>query len=199
MPGLYTPPDYDLAGFIVGTVDEGHVLGPERVRADDAVIGLASNGLHTNGYSLARRIIADRLHISVHDRFPGTQESVADVLLKTHRSYFQALRPVLGDIHAMAHITGGGLPGNVPRVLPKTLDAVLDASTWAIPHEFAVLAEAGGVDRSEMFRAFNMGVGMVVIAAPAASGRVLASARSAGVDAWLLGQVVRGEGRAVLN
>jgi len=199
MPGLYTPPDYDLAGFIVGSVDEGHILGADRVRADDAVIGLASNGLHTNGYSLARRIIADRLQISVHDRFPGTQDSVADVLLKTHRSYLPALKPVLGDIHAMAHITGGGLPGNVPRALPKGLDAVMDSTTWAIPHEFAFLAEVGGIDRSEMFRAFNMGVGMVVIAAPAAAGRVLASVQAAGIDGWLLGQVVRGEGRAVFK
>jgi phosphoribosylformylglycinamidine cyclo-ligase len=199
MPGVYTPPDYDLAGFIVGMVEESALLGPSRVRVDDAVIGLASNGLHTNGYSLARRVVAERLHLSVHDRFPGTQESVADILLRVHRSYLAALRPVLGGIHAMAHITGGGLPGNVVRALPSNVDAILDTTSWACPHEFAVLAEAGGIGRDEMFRAFNMGVGMVVISAPAAASRVLDSARAAGVDAWRLGQVVRGEGRVILN
>ncbi len=199
MPGLYTPPDYDLAGFIVGIVDEAHLLGPGRVRPDDAVIGIASTGLHTNGYSLARRIVAERLHLSVHDRFPDSQDTVADVLLRVHRSYLAALRPVFGDIHAMAHITGGGLPGNVPRVLPPNVDAVLDTSSWAVPPEFAVLADAGGIGPDEMFRAFNMGVGMVVISAPAATSRVLDSARAAGVDAWQLGQIVRGEGRAILN
>jgi len=199
MPGLYTPPDYDLAGFIVGVVDEAALLGPSRVRADDAIIGLASSGLHTNGYSLARRVVADCLHLSVHDRFPNTQETVADVLLRVHRSYLTAIRPVLAGIHAMAHITGGGLPGNVPRALPQTLDAVLETSSWAIPDEFAVLAEAGGIDRLEMFRAFNMGVGMVVITPQAAAGRVIESARAAGVDAWQLGRVVRGEGRAILT
>ncbi len=199
MPGLYTPPDYDLAGFIVGIVDEARLLGPSRVRADDGVIALASSGLHTNGYSLARRIVADRLHLSVYDKFPGSQDSVADVLLRVHRSYLSAVRPVLGDIHAMAHITGGGLPGNVPRALPPTVDAVLNRSSWAPPPEFAVLAEAGGIDSDEMFRAFNMGIGMVVICAPAAVGRVLDSARAAGVDAWQLGQIVRGEGRIILS
>jgi phosphoribosylformylglycinamidine cyclo-ligase len=199
MPGLYTPPDYDLAGFIVGIVDEAHLLGPSRVRPDDAVIGMASTGLHTNGYSLARRIVTERLHLSVHDRFPDSQDTVADVLLRVHRSYLAAIRPVFGDIHAMAHITGGGLPGNVPRVLPPNVDAVLDTSSWAVPPEFAVLADAGGIGRDEMFRAFNMGVGMVVISAPAATSRVLDSARAAGVDAWQLGQIVRGEGRAILN
>ena len=199
MPGLYTPPDYDLAGFIVGIVEEARLLGPSRVRPDDGVIGLASSGLHTNGYSLARRIVVDRLQLSVHDRFPGSQDSVVDVLLRIHRSYLSAIRPVLGDIHAMAHITGGGIPGNVPRVLPPNVDAVLDQSSWAPPPEFAVLAEAGGIASEEMFRTFNMGVGMVVVCAPAAVGRVLESARAAGVDAWQLGQIVKGQGRVILS
>jgi phosphoribosylformylglycinamidine cyclo-ligase len=199
MPGIYTYPDYDLAGFIVGIVDEAHLLGPSRVRPDDGVIALASSGLHTNGYSLARRIVAERLHLSVYDRFPGMQDSVADVLLRVHRSYLSAVRPVLGDIHAMAHITGGGLPGNVPRALPATVNAVLNRSSWAPAPEFAVLADAGGISSEEMFRAFNMGVGMVVICAPAAVGRVLDSARAASVDAWQLGEIVRGEGRVILN
>ena len=115
MPGVYTPPDYDLAGFIVGLVEESRVLGADRVRQGDLLIGLASSGLHTNGYSLARRIVAERMRLGVDDRFPGTDRSVADVLLAVHRSYVAALRPVLDHIHAMAHITGGGLPGNLNR------------------------------------------------------------------------------------
>lgn len=199
MPGVYTPPDYDLAGFIVGSVAEAQMLGPERVRVGDAIVGLASNGLHTNGYSLARRVISERLRLGTGDRFPGTTTTVADVLLRIHRSYLPALRAVLGDVHAMAHITGGGLPGNVPRALPPTVDAELDATSWAVPHEFKVLAEHGGISRPEMLRAFNMGVGMVVIAPPASVDTIVTNASAAGVDAWPLGRIVPGTGRALVE
>ena len=199
MPGLYTPPDYDLAGFIVGMVEESRVLGRSRVRQGDVLIGLASSGLHTNGYSLARRIVADRMRLGVDDRYPGTERSVAEVLLAIHRSYVAALRPVLDHIHAMAHITGGGLPGNLNRALPGTMDAAVDTRSWAIPDVFLQLERAGGVEREEMFRAFNMGVGMVVIADPASADRVCASAMVAGVAAWPMGHVVAGAGRVVLN
>lgn len=199
MPGVYTAPDYDLAGFIVGVVDEGRVLGPERVREGDAIVGLASTGLHTNGYSLARRIVTERLHLSVQDRFPETDLSVADVLLCVHRSYLSALRPVLGELHALAHITGGGLPGNVGRALPAGLDALIERDRWAVPAAFQVLAHAGGVAEAEMFRAFNMGVGMVAIAAPSSTERIIASAQLHGIEAWVLGEVTRGEGHVVMR
>ena len=199
MPGLYTPPDYDLAGFIVGYVDEDRVLGPDRVREGDVLLGLESNGLHTNGYSLARRIVAERLRLGPNDPFPGGGGSVADVLLRVHRSYLGALGPVLDRIHAMAHITGGGLEGNVNRVLPSGLDAVIDTSTWTVPREFTVLAEAGEVARGEMFRAFNMGVGMVVITTPDDAGAVIDSAGAAGVRCWRLGAIEPGSGRVILN
>ncbi|MHB1863491.1 MAG: phosphoribosylformylglycinamidine cyclo-ligase [Gemmatimonadaceae bacterium] len=195
MPGLYTPPDYDLAGFIVGYVEEDAILGADRVREGDVLIGLASNGLHTNGYSLARRIVATRMKLGVHDRFPGEDCSVADALLRVHRSYLAALRPVLGRVRAMAHITGGGLPGNLNRALPPALDAEVDARSWKVPNVFAQLQRGGAVATEEMFRAFNMGVGMVVIAAPADAGAIIASAAMAGVDGWRLGRVVRGTGR----
>jgi phosphoribosylformylglycinamidine cyclo-ligase len=199
MPGLYTPPDYDLAGFIVGTVEEGRVPGADRVRAGDVLIGLASSGLHTNGYSLARRIVAERLRLTALDPFPDGGGSVADVLLAVHRSYLASLRPVVDHVHAMAHITGGGLPGNLNRALPPTLDAVVDTGSWAIPHVFRVLEEAGAVPRAEMFRAFNMGVGMVVIADPSEADGVLESSRAADVQAWVLGHTVPGTGRVLLN
>ncbi|NUQ13118.1 MAG: phosphoribosylformylglycinamidine cyclo-ligase [Gemmatimonadaceae bacterium] len=148
MPGLYTPPDYDLAGFIVGTVEEAATLGPERVRVGDALLAFESTGLHTNGYSLARRIVRERMGLGVHDAFPGEGgATVAEVLLRIHRSYLPILRPHLGGIHAVAHITGGGLPGNLNRALPGTLDAVVDTGSWVVPNVFAQLARAGDVQR----------------------------------------------------
>jgi phosphoribosylformylglycinamidine cyclo-ligase len=198
MPGLYTPPDYDLAGFIVGHVEEDRVLGAARVREGDVLTGLASTGLHTNGYSLARRIV-ERMGLAYDDPFPGAKESVADTLLAVHRSYLAILRPLLGEIHAMAHITGGGLPGNLNRVLPPTVDAVVDTASWALPNLFQVLAEGGGVEREEMFRAFNMGVGMVVISGTAESSRIQDAAKRHGVQAWPMGVVAKGSGRVILN
>ena len=199
MPGVYTPPDYDLAGFVVGWVEEDAIIGPEQVREGDVLIGLASSGLHTNGYSLARRIVAERMHLGPVDPFPGESASTADVLLRVHRSYLPALRPVLGTIHAMAHITGGGLPGNVNRALPSTLDAEIDTQSWEVPNLFRQLQNAGAVARDEMFRAFNMGIGMVVIAAPAAGETIIRASQSEGVGAWRLGRVIRGTGQVVLT
>ena len=199
MPGLYTPPDYDLAGFIVGWVEEEQVITRDRVRAGDVLVGLASSGLHTNGYSLARRIVNERLKLAPGDAFPGEKRTTADVLLAVHRSYLKALAPVRGVIHAMAHITGGGLPGNLDRSLPPTLDAVVDTTSWEVPNVFRVLGEAGGVARDEMFRAFNMGVGMVVITDAAGAAQVRASATAAGVESWMLGEVVDGKGRVILS
>jgi phosphoribosylformylglycinamidine cyclo-ligase len=198
MPGVYTPPDYDLAGCIVGIVDEDRVLGADRVRAGDVLLGLASTGLHTNGYSLARRVVSDRLHLAATDRFPDSDRSVADVLLAVHQSYLAALGPVLDRVHAMAHVTGGGLPGNVDRVLPRSLDARIVRGRWPIPRVFDVLARAGGIGEEEMYRAWNMGVGMVVITDPSSVDVIADSARRAGVDSWPLGEIVPGEGRVQL-
>lgn len=199
MPGVYTPPDYDLAGFIVGYVDEDAILGPARVREGDVLVALESSGLHTNGFSLARRIVDERMQLDANDRFPGDARSVADVLLAVHRSYLESLRPVLSRVHAMAHITGGGIPGNLNRALPPTLDALVETSTWEIPNLFRQLAQAGGVDRDEMFRAFNMGVGMLVIGPVDAAGDVIAAAAARGVKAWSAGVVQHGSGRVILN
>jgi phosphoribosylformylglycinamidine cyclo-ligase len=199
MPGVYTPPDYDIAGFIVGCVEEDRILGPDRVREGDVLVGLASSGLHTNGYSLARRVVEERLRLRAHDRFPGEDATVADVLLRVHRSYLPALRPVLDRVHAMAHITGGGLPGNVNRALPKHLDAVVEADKWTVPNLFRVLAEAGQIVRDELLRSFNMGVGLIVITDDSDAAAIIDSAAGAGVPAWRLGRVVRGAGRVIIN
>jgi phosphoribosylformylglycinamidine cyclo-ligase len=201
MPGIYTAPDYDLAGFIVGMVEEDAILGADRVEEGDVLIGLASYGLHTNGYSLARRIVTERMGLTVGDPFPGESASVADVLLRVHRSYLPVLRPLLGGggIHGMAHITGGGLPGNVNRTLPDTLDAEIDAASWEVPNLFRQLERAGEVDRNEMYRTFNMGVGMVVITDEASAPSIEASAASAHLGSWRLGRIVRGAGQVRIS
>src|SRR5262249_25413831 len=139
------------------------------------------------------------MRLSVRDRFPGESATVAEALLRVHRSYLKALRPVLGRVHAMAHITGGGLPGNLNRALPSQLDAVVDTQSWKIPNLFAQLARAGSVPSDEMFRAFNMGVGMVVITDSAEVEAVKRSAKDAGINAWSLGRIVRGSGRVILS
>jgi phosphoribosylformylglycinamidine cyclo-ligase len=200
MPGLYTPPDYDLAGFIVGYVEEQLALGPARVKPDDVLVALESAGLHTNGYSLARKIVADRLQLHLSDPFPdGADGSVADVLLTEHRTYLPALRSVLDRVHAMAHITGGGLLENLDRALPRTLDAVVKLGSWKVPGIFRVLMEAGSVTPAEMYRTFNMGVGMVVICAPFDADQVVSAASAAGVRAWRLGSLKPGSGTVILS
>jgi Phosphoribosylaminoimidazole (AIR) synthetase len=180
-------------------VEEDRVLGAERVRAGDALVGLASSGLHTNGYSLARRIVGERMRLAPADAFPEEDGSVADVLLRVHRSYLAALRPVLARVHAMAHITGGGLPGNLNRALPAALDAVVDSSSWDVPNVFQVLQRAGQVSRDEMYRAFNMGVGMVVICASEDAQEIIESSLSVGTPAWIMGDVRSGSGEVVLT
>jgi len=199
MPGVYTPPDYDLAGFVVGYVDEDSILGPQRVRDGDVIVGIESSGLHTNGFSLARRIVNERMRLGVADKFPGEDASVADVMLSVHRSYLSMLRPILSRVHAMAHITGGGLPGNLNRALPPALDAVVDTKSWRIPNLFQQLQSAGGVGHHEMFRTFNMGVGMTVLTAGPNVANVISAAEAQGVHAWTLGVVRPGSGRVVLD
>lgn len=200
MPGVYTPPDYDLAGFIVGYVDEDAILGSGRVKEGDVLIGLESSGLHTNGFSLARRIVDERMRLHVGDPFPGeSTRTTGDVLLAIHRSYLPALRPVLSKVHAMAHITGGGIPGNLNRALPATCDAVVETSSWEIPNLFRQLEQAGGVERTEMYRTFNMGVGMIVIAAEDSVASVIDAATQHDVHAWRMGHVRRGSGQVILT
>lgn len=199
MPGLYTPPDYDLAGFITGCVEEDSVLGADRVHIGDVLVGFESSGLHTNGYSLARKIVREKMSLHWDDQFPELDASAADVMLSIHRSYLRGLRPVLPKIHAMAHITGGGLPGNLSRALPSNANAVIDAGTWEVPTVFSVLEAAGKVPRDEMFRVFNMGVGMVVIAPASHADEIIGSARVAGAVGWVMGEVKSGTGEVVIG
>ena len=194
LPDLYRPGQYDLAGAIVGVVEERAALHGDRVRAGDVLLGYASNGLHTNGYTLARRIVFDRLGLDVADPFPESDRTVAQVLLDVHRSYAAAVTPVLPRLHALAHITGGGIAGNLVRVLPPGCEAVVEAGAWQWPAVFRVLMRAGEVSLGEMRRVFNLGVGMIaVLARDDVEAAAAAAASHAGVDTWVIGEVVAGQ------
>ena len=196
MPDFYTAGEYDLAGFITGVVARGRVLDGTMVQKGDILIGLGSTGLHTNGYSLARKIVFEEMGLGVNDVIPGLEKTVGDALLAIHRSYAPSLFPLLEEekIHALAHITGGGLPGNLPRVLPAGLGARIDTRSWEVPAVFQVLQEAGRVATDEMFRVFNMGVGMVVITGAERADEVANDLAAAGERSWILGEIVDTEG-----
>jgi len=195
LPDLFQPEHYDLAGTIVGVVEEAAALHGDRVRPGDALIGYESNGLHTNGYTLARHIIFERLHLDVGDPFPDTDRTVAQVLLDVHRSYAGAIMPVLPRIHALAHVTGGGVAGNLVRVLPEGCEAEVDSSAWPWPVVFRVLMRAGSVSLGEMRRVFNLGVGMIAVVARDDVEVVCRAAERAHVPAWLIGEVYAGPTR----
>jgi phosphoribosylformylglycinamidine cyclo-ligase len=196
MPDFYAAEEYDLAGFVVGLVERGRVLDGASIEAGDVLLGLASSGLHTNGYTLARRVVFDAMGLSVSDELPGTGRSVADELLAVHRSYLHTLAPILLEdlIRGLAHVTGGGIPGNLPRVLPNGLGAVVDRTAWEVPPVFRTLQRGGKVDRSEMDRVFNMGVGMIAVVRPGEAGAVETRVRESGVEVWRIGQVEAGRG-----
>jgi len=162
MPGLYTGEDYDLAGFIVGVVEKSRIIQGKKIAAGDTIMGLPSSGLHTNGYSLARKIFGET-KAELNKRYPELGGTVGEALLEPHRSYYHQLKPLLPLIKGLAHITGGGLIGNVPRVLPDGLTARFDTQAWSVPPIFNLIQQRGNVDREEMYRVFNMGIGMVVI------------------------------------
>ena len=168
MPGYYPECDYELVGTIVGVVDEDRMLDGDGIVPGDVLIALPSNGLHTNGYSLARAVVFDRLGLSVDDLLPGLGISVADALLAPHRCYLPEIGPLLPErrVRALAHITGGGIGGNLPRVLPPGTDASISLDSWTLPGLFAFLREAGGIASTEMLHAFNCGVGLVIVAPP---------------------------------
>jgi len=195
LPDLYAPGEYDLAGFAVGVVERARIVSGASVCPGDVVLGLASSGLHSNGYTLARRIVFDVLGLGIDDPMPATGRSVADALLEPTRIYVPAVLTLLREVEvrAMAHVTGGGLPGNVPRVLPAGCRARIRRSAWRVPPLFEALAVAGRVEEAEMFRAFNMGIGYVVVVAEAVADRAVALLDGAGETVLDLGEIVPGE------
>ncbi len=198
MPGFYKAGDYELVGFIVGIVDRPSLLDGSRIRAQDLLIGLESAGLHTNGFSLARRAILENKGLGLGDEVEGTGQTVRDVLLAPHLSYLSAIGPLLSNpgLRGLAHITGGGLLDNVPRILPSGLRAEIRGGTWEIPELFHRIQEWGDVGTEEMFRVFNMGVGMVLVVAPDAASEVLASLRVSGAKGKPIGTVQAAESGA---
>jgi phosphoribosylformylglycinamidine cyclo-ligase len=165
MPGIYTADDYDLVGFIIGAVEKEKIIDGTTITAGDIAIGLASSGLHTNGYSLARKIFGDTTS-ALNKYYPEFGETIGEALLEPHRCYYNRLKPVLPLVKGMAHITGGGLIGNVPRILPGGLAVKFNSKSWAIPSIFQLIQKQGNIDKEEMYRVFNMGIGMVLICSP---------------------------------
>jgi phosphoribosylformylglycinamidine cyclo-ligase len=182
MPGFYADGEYDVAGFIVGIVERARLIDGQRIAIGDALIGLPSTGLHTNGYSLARSIVFERLRLGIDDEVPELGVTVAEALLAPHRSYLRVIAPVLGMglINGMAHITGGGITDNLPRVLPTGAEAVVRLGAWDVPPIFQWLQRAGAVPEADMLRTFNMGIGMIVAVPAAAATRTLAALASSG-------------------
>lgn len=192
MPGFYADGQYDLAGFVVGLVDRARIIDGRSIVPGDVLVGLPSSGLHTNGYSLARRILFDELGLQVDSVVDAFDCTVGEELLRTHRSYLAAVRPVLetGCVKGIVHVTGGGLTDNVPRVLPAGCAAVIDPRRWTIPPVFDFLRERGEVPVAEMYRTFNMGIGLVVVCARDDSHRVLSKLVACGeIGAALVGEV----------
>ena len=194
LPDLYAAGEYDLAGFAVGVVERRRILDGTAVRPGDVVLGLASSGLHSNGFTLARRIVFEVMGLTIDAKFPGDTRTVGDVLLEPTRIYVTAVLPVREHLHAMAHITGGGLPGNLPRVLPEGCCARLHRHAWAEGGSpiFAALQQAGRVSDDEMFRTFNMGIGYVLVVSAERANAVTASLRSAGETVHVIGEIVAG-------
>src|SRR4051812_19048963 len=192
MPGLYQPGTYDLAGAIIGVVEEDEALHGDAVVPGDVLLGYASTGLHTNGYTLARRIVFDRMKLGLDDQLGATGRTVAEALLAVHQSYAASVRPVLPRMHALAHITGGGIPGNLVRILPADCEAIVDPSSWQLPALFAVLQQGGQISTDEMREVFNLGVGLIAVLPADTVAAAQAAARAAGVAAWPMGEIRRG-------
>lgn len=196
MPGFYADGEYDLAGFIVGVVEKSRLIDGRQIDVGDAVIGVPSSGLHTNGYSLARRIVFDRLGLRVESLVPELGTTLGEALLTPHRSYLPMVRLLLGGgaIKGMAHITGGGLTDNVPRVLPPGTKAIVRRDAWTVPALFQWLVDAGQVPPADAFRTFNMGIGLVIVCDAARSAEVLEGIAAAGeANARVIGAIAAGD------
>ena len=192
-PGLYAPGEYDLAGFIVGAADRERLLTGQNIGPGDVLIGVPSSGLHTNGYSLVRRIVFDQFRLSVDNHIPDLGMTIGEALLEPHRSYLSLLKPLINRnrVKGIAHITGGGITDNLPRVLPQGTAAVVDCSTWQVPAIFEWLHRSGDVPIEDMLRTFNMGIGMVLVADTGQKEQILEElAARGGHDAQVIGEVI---------
>jgi phosphoribosylformylglycinamidine cyclo-ligase len=195
MPGMYQPGEYDLAGTIVGVVDRPKLLDGSRIQSGDVILGMESNGLHTNGYTLARKVLFDQMGLKLTSKLDGVKGTLADELLRVHRNYQPALAKLPhGIIKGLAHITGGGLVDNLPRVLPKTCDAVIKTDSWKVPAIFQHIERGGKVDHAEMYQVFNMGIGMTVVVAEKDAVKVAKQ-----LKARVIGRIEHGSGVVELD
>jgi len=195
MPGMYGKGEYDLAGCIVGVVDRAEIIDGRKIKPGDVILGLASDGLHTNGYSLARKILFEKMRLTINSRLPGSRITVGKQLLRVHKNYQPLLKKVpIGMIKGLAHITGGGLIDNLPRILPSNCDAMIEAKSWRAPRIFQILQQNGNVDAQEMYQVFNMGIGMAVIVTERDAQRVKSI-----LQARQIGRIERGTGKLHLK
>lgn len=202
MPDLYAPGDFDLAGFCVGVVERNRIIDGQAIRPGDVLIGLASSGFHSNGYSLIRKVVFERAGLAVDSEIPDLQKTVGQILLEPTRIYARDVQAVLQSsgepvVHGMAHITGGGLLENVSRILPSTCQARIRRGCWSVPQEFHWLQTLGNIQDDEMHRVYNMGVGFVLVIDPAAHEAVQDQLSDRQVVSWHLGEIAAGDGAAV--
>lgn len=195
MPGFYADGEYDLAGFIVGVVDGGLLIDGRSIAAGDVLVGLPSSGLHTNGYSLARRIAFEHLGLAPDARVEELGTTIGEALLAPHRSYLHAVYPLVakGAIKGMAHITGGGITDNLPRILPEGTAARITRGSWTVPPIFEWLQRTGDVPEDDMFRTFNMGIGLIVVCTPALADTIADELRTRHEQPLVIGEIVRGD------
>ena len=199
LPGMYAKGEYDLAGFAVGVVDKEKILGPARVKNDDVLIGVASSGIHSNGYSLARHVVETEMGLHLNDMVEALGSTLGEALLTPTKIYAQSVQALLNqcgsEVHALCHITGGGVPENLPRVLPEGVEAVIDgARKW--PEIFRLIANGGPVELSEMRRTFNLGIGLICVVQKDAVAEAISTLTEAGETAWELGRLIEAEGSA---
>lgn len=203
MPGFYGEGEYDLSGFAVGIVEKAEIVDGSSIESGDVVIGLESSGLHSNGYSLARKVLFDMMGLDVSDPMGPNGRSIGDILLTPTKIYVKAVAKLLQrfDVRGMAHITGGGLLENIPRILPKGLNARIVKNSWKPPHIFGFIQNNGSVDEEEMYRVFNNGIGFIIIAPKNEAGGIIESLEEDGETAWIIGEVTAAEdngGRVLL-
>jgi phosphoribosylformylglycinamidine cyclo-ligase len=199
MPGLYAPGDYDLVSTIVGVVDRARIIDGRKIRPGDVIVGLASTGLHTNGYSLARQVLFAKMRVRLDDYCSELGTTYGAELLKVHRSYWPVVQKLRAVAHGLAHITGGGFYDNLPRVLPPNCQARIRHGSWPVLPIFRLLQHGGGISDEEMHRVFNMGIGMTLIVAPAQVTAVERAAHRAGIAAYRIGEIRRGRRDVVIE
>ena len=193
MPGLYKTGEYDLAGFAVGVVDRKKIIDGKRIKAGDVIIGLASSGLHSNGYSLARKVIFETLGLSIGSKPAGLKKDVGSMLLAPTRIYVKPVRKLMTEfeIVGMAHITGGGFTENIPRVIPKGLKAVIKKGTWKMPPVFGLIQDGGSIHEDEMYRTFNCGIGFIIVVRAKDAEKAIARIKKLGERPYLIGTVAK--------